>query len=124
MSTESVTTAARSPNGWYTLAADLRTPVPDPGGLGRALTDDQIIVERTHVKRPRHLLVSTVFLKLDHSFAGGPPLLWKTMVFAANARGEVTSFLELDADRYSSRADADAGHAAMVSKCKRGKVSP
>ena len=49
--------------------------------------------------------VSTVFLGVDHSFNGGPPVLWETMVF-----GLENEFME----RYTSHADALAGHAEIV----------
>jgi hypothetical protein len=50
--------------------------------------------------------VSTVFLSLNHSFANGPPLVFETMVFGGPLDGQQ--------DRYSTRADALAGHARMV----------
>jgi hypothetical protein len=53
--------------------------------------------------------VSTVFLGLDHGLARrlcanvpAPPILWETMVFGGEHNGRV--------ERYSSRADALAGH--------------
>jgi hypothetical protein len=53
--------------------------------------------------------VSTVFLGLDHNFGGGgPPILWETMVFGGPLDGEM--------DRYSSVAEAKAGHQAMCAK--------
>ena len=53
--------------------------------------------------------VSTVFIGLDHNFAGdGPPLLWETMVFGGDLHGEQR--------RYASHAEAMAGHAAMVER--------
>jgi hypothetical protein len=55
--------------------------------------------------------VSTVFLGLDHSFAGGPPVLWETMVFDVEG-------LDGEQDRYTSHADAVAGHAQMVARAQ------
>jgi hypothetical protein len=52
--------------------------------------------------------VSTVFLGLDHSFGGGPPLLYETMVFGGPLDGEQ--------ERYSTRAEAEAGHATMLAR--------
>lgn len=50
--------------------------------------------------------VSTVFLGLDHRFGfNGPPILWESMVFGGPLDGEQR--------RYTSRADADAGHTAL-----------
>jgi hypothetical protein len=54
--------------------------------------------------------VSTIFLGLDHSFDGGAPVLWETCVFKGPLNGEM--------DRYTSRAAALAGHAAMVAKVR------
>jgi hypothetical protein len=54
--------------------------------------------------------VSTVFLGLDHSFGDGPPLLFETMVFGG--------VCDQEQDRYSTWAEAEAGHAAMVEKVR------
>lgn len=55
-----------------------------------------------------HILVSTVFLGLDHNWGDGPPILWETMVFAPG--------WDFDAEqwRYASEGDARAGHAAAI----------
>jgi len=59
--------------------------------------------------------ISTVWLGLDHSFGGGPPLIFETMVFESNdATGG-----DLDCARYSTEAEALAGHARMVAKWER-----
>ena len=55
--------------------------------------------------------VSTVWLGLNHRFGEGPPLIFETMVFLARGDGG-----ELDCDRYSTEAEAVAGHEAMVRK--------
>lgn len=55
--------------------------------------------------------VSTVFLGLDHSFTpGGPPLVFETMVFGGPFSDE--------GGRYSTWAEAEAGHARWVEKCQ------
>ncbi len=54
--------------------------------------------------------VSTVFLGLDHSFMGGPPLLFETMVFGGP--------LNMEMDRYHTWREAEAGHKAMVERVK------
>lgn len=46
--------------------------------------------------------ISTVFLGLDHSFMGGPPMLFETMIFG----GEQDSYQE----RYSTWDEAEKGH--------------
>lgn len=50
--------------------------------------------------------VSTVFLGIDHNFAGGEPILWETMVFG----GKHNDFQQ----RYSTKEMAIAGHRAAV----------
>lgn len=58
--------------------------------------------------------VSTVFLGVDHRFgASGPPLLFETMVFGGPLDGEQ--------ERYCTRAEAIAGHAAMVERVEQAK---
>lgn len=55
------------------------------------------------------LFVSTVFLGMDHGMTfEGPPVLWETLVF----RGSLA--IDRSMLRYSSRADAEAGHEATV----------
>jgi hypothetical protein len=54
--------------------------------------------------------VSTVFLGIDHSFGEGPPLIFETMVFGPPDGGEV------DMDRCSTWAEAEAMHAGFVEK--------
>lgn len=51
---------------------------------------------------PNGVSVSTVFLGMDHSFGGGPPLLFETMIFGGNH--------DRYHERYSTWAEAEAGH--------------
>ncbi|MEU6674851.1 hypothetical protein [Streptomyces sp. NPDC046925] len=68
-------------------------------------------VGRTHVTSLSDpavdLLVSTVWLGLNHQFGDGPPLLFETMVFGSERTEQYT-------DRYSTLAEAEAGHAETV----------
>jgi hypothetical protein len=64
-------------------------------------------VEQTDL--PNGVLVSTVWLGLDHQFGDGPPLIFETMVF-----GDRESGRDLAQERYSTLDEARAGHAAMV----------
>lgn len=54
--------------------------------------------------------VSTVFLVIDHRWGAGDPLLFETLVFNGPLDGEMA--------RYSTYAAAEAGHAAMVARCR------
>jgi hypothetical protein len=55
--------------------------------------------------------ISTVWLGLDHQFDAGPPLIFETMVFPSP--GEL---VDRECERYSTEAEALAGHDAMVRK--------
>lgn len=57
--------------------------------------------------------VSTVFLGLDHAFGEGPPILWETMIFC----GERDEYQE----RYTSKADAIAGHKRIVAELRSAR---
>lgn len=55
--------------------------------------------------------ISTVFLRVDHRFCGeGPPILFETMVFGGP--------LDQDQWRYSTWAEAEAGHEKVVEMVK------
>jgi hypothetical protein len=65
--------------------------------------------------------VSTVHLGLNHQFGEGPPLIFETMVFAAKG-SEITSFMDLYCVRYSTEAEARAGHERVVAAVKDGTI--
>jgi hypothetical protein len=67
--------------------------------------EDARVVARDTV---RGYLVSTVFLSIDHSYGGGPPILFETMVFGGNGEGDVFC------DRYATEEEARAGHTKTV----------
>jgi hypothetical protein len=56
------------------------------------------------------ILVSTVFLGINHQWGDGPPLLFETMVFG----GE----FDQEQERYSTYEEAEAGHARWVAAVK------
>jgi len=67
---------------------------------------EERIVARTEVG---DVMVSTVFLGLDHCFTpDGPPLIFETLVFGGPHDGEM--------DRYSTWEEAEQGHAVMLGK--------
>lgn len=53
--------------------------------------------------------VSTIFLVLDHSFLGGPPVLWET--------GTLGGPDDMNQRRYASLAGAVKGHPEAVAEC-------
>lgn len=60
--------------------------------------------------------VSTVFLGLDHQYGDGPPLVFETMIFPAG------SWSEVYCERYSTWAQAEAGHAKAIEHAKTLEV--
>ena len=91
--------------GWY---------APDGRRIGdqeaNALMKDGALRRVAHTKlvtSKGSIEVSTVFLFLDHGYFGdGPPVLWETMVFGGP--------VDQHQWRYTSRGDAEAGHAEAV----------
>lgn len=80
----------------------------------RKFDDEMKIIKHDHVGE---ILVSTVFLGLDHNFGGkGPPVLFETMVFGGP--------LDEEQERYCTREEALAGHAAMVERVKAAPPQP
>jgi hypothetical protein len=127
-------------NHWYKLDEN-RNPVPvdlmtgaveceervkthrqtgvDPWSVGK----DEIVLEIKYAgsflgvrygKKEIKVTVSTVFLGLDHSFGGGPPVLFETMVFGMPDGSEYQ-------DRYHTWQEAEAGHREVVRKLRNGE---
>lgn len=59
------------------------------------------------------VVVATVWLGLDHSMGGGPPLIFETMVFG---------LCEEYQERYTTKEEALAGHDRIVELVKEGKL--
>jgi len=85
----------------------------------RASRDRSRIVKQDFVEEPAPdavsirgcVGVSTVFLGLDHNFMGsGPPILWESLVSGTSLDGEM--------QRYTSRAAALQGHAALLERVR------
>ena len=83
--------------------------------------DNRVAVALTHVGSVE---VSTLFFGVDHrTYATGPPLIFETMVFGGALDGQ--------GERYSTEAEALAGHDEWVAKvrgadhadCQRAVVS-
>lgn len=56
--------------------------------------------------------VSTVFLAVNHQYGDGPPLLFETMIF------EPGTYFDIYCERYSTWAEAEAGHATAIEHAK------
>jgi hypothetical protein len=56
------------------------------------------------------VLISTVWLGLDHNWGDGPPLIFESMVFGGD--------LDQEQIRYSTESAALAGHADLVERVK------
>jgi len=82
----------------------------------RASRDRSRIVAQDRDEQPGapDVLVSTIFLGLDHNFRlSGPPVLWETMILGGPEDGYQR--------RYTSRAAALAGHAEACRLARREK---
>jgi hypothetical protein len=105
----------RSDSALYILDPSGEKPVPCPDAEEWAQWYENFDLRR--VARAfigRDLMVSTVFLAVDHAPFGGPPVLWETMVFRVSNDGGME---ELDYGRCTgNREQAQAMHAQM---CER-----
>lgn len=89
-------------------------PEPDLLTWGRWMEKrDRIVKQEDPIPGVR---VSTVFLGLDHSWNGGPPVLWETMIFGGPHDGYQ--------DRYTSRAQAEKGHRRAIELVIEGEEPP
>ena len=88
------------------------TPCADVHAWGRwfetSAAERVVAQDRDEGDPDNRVLVSTIFLALDHQFGDGPPVLWETLVFGGPLDGEM--------NRYTSKQDALRGHQAM---CER-----
>lgn len=85
-----------------------------------ALYDDISYCRLLSTDLPDGKWVSTVWLGIDHNFGFGPPLIFETMVFAAETRDFSLGLLGqespeiLDMARYHTEEEAMAGHWRVV----------
>lgn len=84
--------------------------------LGRGIANKRLAAD--HVGG---FWISTVWLGLDHSWSGGPPLIFETMAFPSDGDGP-SSYDEVYCDRYSTEAEALAGHARAVAGFGSGEL--
>jgi hypothetical protein len=97
--------------GMYILDSD-NQPVPADDTLEWAkwIEMEERRIGKTQIDDSGDVWVSTVFLGMDHNFSmQGPPVLWETMVFGSEHE-ELKDLCE----RYTSYADAKAGHERIV----------
>lgn len=87
---------------WYDRDGN---PLPDDDypNIEKLLTSDYKIVDCTVVKGST---VSTVWLGLDYSFGGGPPLIFETMIFGGGHGGWCK--------RYATEIEAQTDHELIV----------
>lgn len=104
---------------WVLNAEGEPEPATDPFAFMDMVQDPRRQIERTIICDG--VLVSTVFLNIDHSFESGTrPVLWETMVFDERPRERNAAGIKLVPNfdghscRYSSRDDAVAGHKRIV----------
>lgn len=95
-------------NEWYDRQG---RPLSDYGEIEKLLRTFQY-KRVAETVLPEGKWVSTVWLGLNHRHDDGPPLIFETMVFPSKDG----PLLEIDCLRYSTEAEALAGHAAMVAK--------
>jgi hypothetical protein len=68
--------------------------------------------------------ILTEFLGINHNVTGiGPPLWFETFVFRSSADGMLGAKMEYGTVRYSTAAEALAGHLAICEKVKSGAIA-
>ena len=95
-------------NGRYILDGHMPVPCDELLHWAKAMETDRHVGNDTIGDAQ----VSTVFLGLDHSFHGGPPILFETMVFGSE-------FGKWER-RYCTWEEAEAGHREIVAAIKAG----
>lgn len=94
---------------WYWALNEKWEPYKITGGVlewAKAFETGSRVLKHTQIGRGR---VSTIFLGMDMAFGRNPdrPLVWESMVF------DIPN-MDRDRDRYGSKAEALAGHDALV----------
>lgn len=107
----SVSSTSMRSSSWSSKVADYYDKFGEPieDVLTWAKLFEDLAYKRIEITRLWHGgRVSTVWLGIDHSFDDGSPLIFETMVFGGRDWGD------LDCARYSTFAEAYAGHLTMV----------
>lgn len=98
-------------------------------GLGtwaKLLEDENYrMIKREDIKIGRKVyFVSTVWLGIDHGWAGKKPLLFETMIFRNTVKKDKSNLNRIDVyqDRYCTEKEAIAGHKKVVKLLKQGKL--
>lgn len=101
-------------DGYWLLKG--KTPVPASSKEWAQWFDKNYSSRRINKTLLGNIVISTVFLGLNHRFSGdGPPILFETLVFG----GEFDQSME----RYCTWAEAETGHQEMVNKIV-GSIAP
>lgn len=92
---------------FYTLADGKPVAEPDPLLWAEWMhSADRCVEQTTRLVDGENVIISTMFLGLDHQYGNGPALLWETMIFGGRH--------ELWQKRYSTLGAAKNGHAEAV----------
>jgi hypothetical protein len=102
------------PQDKYILDGHTVVPQPDLKRWGQWMQGANRSVRRTQ-PRPG-VLVSTVFLGLDHSFGGDKPHLFETMVFINHGKGGNVLGDGVECERTSTWGEAEDAHKRWVEK--------
>lgn len=94
---------------------DAGTPVAEPNVMKWAAWFSECDRQVAKTELPGDVTVSTVFLGVDHSFGGGTPLLYETMIFGGP--------LDETCCRYATREAALAGHEYHIGAAKVAETS-
>lgn len=100
----------------YTLDGHEPVPAYDTLEWAKWFETNDMTVGKTTVNG---ILVSTVFLALDHNFSGGTPILFESILFAGDEQSDMLQ-------RYHTWEEAEEGHWRLVAAlCKKhGAILP
>lgn len=79
--------------------------------------EDKVYSRVAETTLPNGTWISTVWMGRNHSYDGGPPLIFETMVFPSK-----DDIGDMDMDRYSTLEDAMAGHIQMVKRWQANRT--